>query len=394
MPVGREKVVVAMSGGVDSSVAACLLVEQGYDVIGLFMRVGRGPVNDTARDGVGGVVDSGTRPAARTHQGCCSAADAADARFVAGLLGIPFYALNFEEDFDGIIDYFADEYARGRTPNPCVVCNDKLKFGRLMDYADAVGAKYVATGHYARIDRTGEGPRLLRAVDRRKDQSYVLFGLRRGVLDRVLFPLGDLQKSEVRRIAARHGFPNHDKPDSVEICFAPDRDYARVVRDRRPKAFTAGDVVDNSGRVLGRHHGIANYTIGQRRGLGIAAGKPIYVTALDVLNNRVTVGSDQDLACPALLADRVNLLGYDLGESFRADVKIRYLHEAVPATVYASPLDKGGLRGVCVRVVFDELQRAVTPGQAVVFYDGDFVLGGGWIAQAEAPMPCEAAQAR
>jgi tRNA-specific 2-thiouridylase len=196
----------------------------------------------------------------------------------------------------------------------------------------------------------------------------------------------------------------------VEICFAPDRDYARIVRERRPEAFAEGAVVDESGRVLGRHRGIANYTIGQRRGLRIAAGKPIYVTALDVLSNRVTVGNDEDLACPALIADRVNLLTDDSGDSFRADVKIRYLHEAVPATVHVlspddppvSPLmkggsnashlyNKGGLRGVCVRVVFDEPQRAVTPGQAVVFYDGDVVLGGGWIAQAEARMPLEAA---
>ncbi len=377
MTVRRDKVVVAMSGGVDSSVAACLLVEQGYDVMGLFMRVGAkesGPTGGAAGPGAPGLPVSST---GRAHQGCCSAADAADARFVAGMLGIPFYALNFEEDFEGIIDYFADEYARGRTPNPCVVCNDRLKFGKLMDYADAVGAKYVATGHYARIDRSEGGTRLLRAVDRRKDQSYVLFSLRSEVLDRVLFPIGGLTKTEVRQIAARHGFPNHDKPDSVEICFAPDRDYARIVRERRPDAFGEGDVVDASGRVLGRHRGIAHYTIGQRRGLRIAAGKPIYVTALDVLNNRVTVGSDEDLACEALMADRVNLLAGGLDESFRAEGKIRYLHEAVPATVYQ-------LDGRRVRVVFDEPQRAVTPGQAVVFYAGDVVLGGGWIERAEA----------
>jgi len=409
------KVVVAMSGGVDSSVAACLLVEQGYDVMGLFMRVGHvasplvGDVSSMQRRPQGATlqtidsyVSSGLKPAAqgaaRPHQGCCSASDAGDARFVAGMLGIPFYALNFEEEFDGIIDYFADEYARGRTPNPCVVCNDRLKFGKLMDYADAVGAEYVATGHYARIGERGGRRVLLRGCDRQKDQSYVLFGLRQSVLDRVLFPIGELTKPQVREIAARYELPNRDKPDSVEICFVPDRNYARVVRERRPDGFVDGDVVDASGRVVGRHQGIGKYTVGQRRGLGIAAGKPIYVTGLDVLNNRVTVGDDAALLRGSLVADRANLFVDGLGESFAAQVKIRYLHTAVPATVYllppddpsaspltkggkspASPLAKGGKRGVCVRVVFDEPQRAVTPGQAVVFYDGDVVLGGAWI---------------
>ncbi|MFH1109514.1 MAG: tRNA 2-thiouridine(34) synthase MnmA [Planctomycetota bacterium] len=387
------KVVVAMSGGVDSSVAACLLVEQGYDVMGLFMRVGHvasplvGDVSGMQRRPQGAALQTGAPLATRTHQGCCSASDAADARFVAGMLGIPFYALNFEDEFDRIIDYFADEYARGRTPNPCVVCNDRLKFGKLMDYADAVGAEYVATGHYARIgDRDGR-PTLLRGRDAQKDQSYVLFGLRRSILDRVMFPIGELTKTEVRTIAARYGLPNRDKPDSVEICFVPDRNYARVVRERRPDGFVEGDVVDESGRMVGRHKGIGRYTIGQRRGLGIAAGRPIYVTQLDVLNNRVTVGDDEALQCPSLVADRVNLLVDGLGDCFEAQVKIRYLHSAVPATIHtlddppASPLAKGGRRGV--RVVFDEPQRAVTPGQAVVFYDGDTVLGGAWIESAE-----------
>jgi len=398
------KVVVAMSGGVDSSVAACLLVEQGYDVMGLFMRVGAkdgSTVSDDTGTTAGVVADSGTR---RVHQGCCSASDAADARFVAGMLNIPFYALNFEDEFDGIIDYFADEYARGRTPNPCVVCNDRLKFGKLMDYADAVGAEYVATGHYARVgerggplrggglaagepqtdpsaakrtDYVGGGRRtLLRGCDRKKDQSYVLFGLQRSILDRVLFPIGELTKPQVREIAARYELPNRDKPDSVEICFVPDRNYARVVRERRPDGFVVGDVVDESGRVVGRHQGIGKYTVGQRRGLGIAAGKPIYVTGLDVLNNRVTVGDDAALLRGSLVADRANLFVDGLSESFAAQVKIRYLHTALPAIVHK-------LDGGKVRVVFDEPQRAVTPGQAVVFYDGDVVLGGAWIEHAE-----------
>ena len=363
----REKVVVAMSGGVDSSVAACLLVEQGYDVMGLFMRVGvHEPDAEHAEH------SANTAPT-RAHQGCCSASDAADARFVAGMMDIPFYVLNFERDFSRIIDYFADEYARGRTPNPCVVCNDRLKFGRLLEYADAVGARYIATGHYARIGRDSE---MLRARDDRKDQTYVLFGLRRDVLDRVMFPVGELTKPEVRDVAHRFNLPNRDKPDSVEICFVPDRDYARVVRDRRPEAFVEGEVVDASGRVLGRHKGIGHYTIGQRRGLGIAAGRPIYVTQLDVHTNTVTVGDVDELLHRSLLADRVGYLIAPPSDPFPAQVKIRYLHTAAPAMVHP-------LQGGRVRVVFDDRQRAMTPGQAVVFYDGDVVLGGGWIERAE-----------
>ncbi|MEK6798478.1 MAG: tRNA 2-thiouridine(34) synthase MnmA [Planctomycetota bacterium] len=481
MPGTRDKVIVAMSGGVDSSVAACLLVEQGYEVMGFFMRVGAAdsPANaDRSRDREGadhstdasGMIAGGEafrvpaarsvseasrgltldtsrqgeQPAARDnvvptdgenvgrampafahsdslptpnltlpvrqHQGCCSASDAADARFVAGMLGIPFYALNFEADFDRIIDYFADEYVRGRTPNPCVVCNDKLKFGKLLDYADAVGAKYIATGHYAQIGRQnvasdqtltpalslegrggtvrnptlsverrgrqanmlGGKPVLMRGRDRKKDQSYVLFGLRREVLDRVKFPIGHLTKDEVRSIAAKHHLPNRDKPDSVEICFVPDRDYARVVRERHPRAFAPGEVVDADGSVIGRHDGVANFTVGQRRGLRIAAGKPIYVTQLEPAANRVVMGDRDALLALELVADRVNLLVDGLGEVFRAEVKIRYLHNAAPATVHR-------LAGDRVRVYFEEPQRAIAPGQAVVFYDGEVVLGGGWI---------------
>jgi tRNA-specific 2-thiouridylase len=290
-------------------------------------------------------------------------------------LGIPFYALNFEKDFGRIIDYFADEYVRGRTPNPCVVCNSDLKFGKIVDYADAVGARYVATGHYARIGERNGRKVLLRAMDERKDQSYVLFGLNRKLLDRVLFPVGHLEKSEVRRIAARFDLPNRDKPDSVEICFVPDRDYARVVRQRRPEAFAEGDVVDAAGRVLGRHAGLPHYTIGQRRGLRIAAGVPIYVTALDTAANTVTVGRDEELDRSELIAEGVNFLvdGRDApGTRFRAEVKIRYLHRAAPATVEVLPHSR-------IRVAFDQPQRAVTPGQAAAMYDEDILLGGGWI---------------
>jgi tRNA-specific 2-thiouridylase len=361
----REKIVVAMSGGVDSSVAACLLHEQGHEVIGLFMRSGVEAPPPCGSDAA---------PDVRTHQGCCTAADAADARFVAGLLGIPFYALNFEEAFDEIIDYFADEYASGRTPNPCVVCNNRLKFGKLFDYADAVGARYVATGHYARVEAVNGRPRLCRAVDRSKDQSYVLFGLAPDDLERVLFPVGGMPKDEVRAAAERFGLPVSDKPDSVEICFVPDRDYARVVRERRPDAFRPGDVIDERGHVIGRHKGIPHYTVGQRRGLGIAAGKPIYVTHVDVDTNTVRIGEDEALLRRELKADRVQFL-VDMPAAFRATAKIRYLHRDAPASVVRGP-------GDTVMVTFDEPQRAVTPGQAVVFYDDDIVLGGGWITGA------------
>ncbi len=360
-PRSSPKVVVAMSGGVDSSVAACLLREQGYDVVGLFMRVGVEPPPAPENGG-------------RARQGCCSAADAADARFVAGKLDIPFFALNFKDDFDELIDYFADEYARARTPNPCVMCNQKLKFGKLLDYADAVGARYIATGHYARV-ASHDGRRVLRrGIDERKDQSYVLFGIAPDVLDRVLFPVGALTKDQVRDEAERFGLPVSNKPDSVEICFVPDRDYARVVKERRPDAFRPGDVVDDRGDVVGQHDGLAHFTVGQRRGLGIAAGVPIYVTQLNPKTNTVTVGHRDRLHKTGLIASDVRMLVPDTGPAFRADVQIRYLHTAAPATVTLDP------DGDC-EIRFDTPQTAPTPGQAVVFYNGDTVLGGGWITQ-------------
>jgi tRNA-specific 2-thiouridylase len=255
-----------------------------------------------------------------------------------------------------------------------------------MDYADAVGAEFVATGHYARILRRGGEHTLARSADAQKDQTYVLFGLSRAVLPRVLFPLGDLTKADVRRAAHRFGLPNADKPDSAEICFVPDQDYARVVRARRPEAFRDGDVIDPNGNVVGRHRGLPRYTIGQRRGLGIAAGEPIYVTRLDVLNNTVTVGPRGHLLKRGLTVNGINLLRPDLGPVFRADVKIRYHHEPSPATVT--------MTDGFARVVFDQPQSAPTPGQAAVFYDDDLVMGGGWIDQVpDEPVEMSPAQA-
>lgn len=363
-----------MSGGVDSSVAACLLHEQGYDVVGVFMRLGATEDEPATAEACATVGTTGVSLPIRSdrHRGCCSAADAGDARFVAGKLGIAFYALNFEEEFSRLKQYFADEYAVARTPNPCVRCNQWLKFGRLMDYAATVEADLIATGHYARIDVQSDRPRLRRARDGAKDQSYVLFGVAPATLRRTLFPLGELTKDEVRAIARRWELPVHDKPESQDICFAPDRDYARVVRRYRDDAFVPGEIRHVDGRVLGRHEGLAHYTVGQRRGLRVAVGHPIYVTDLDAATATITVGPQESVLAATAHASQVSWLDEPPKGSFRADVRIRYNHEAAPATVHPRSDE-------IVEVCFDEPQWAVTPGQAMVFYRGDEVLGGGWI---------------
>lgn len=353
------RIVVAMSGGVDSSVAACLLREAGHDVVGLFMRHGQ--------------TDAAACPSAGRHQGCCTAADAADARRVANHLGIPFYALNFEEEFGRIVDYFVAEYSAGRTPNPCIVCNTWLKFGRLFDYADSVGAQYVATGHYARITAEEGGlAALRRAADPGKDQSYVLFGIARNSLARLMFPVGGYPKDEIRRIAAAHGLRIADKHDSQEICFVPDRDHARFVRQRRGAGEAAGEIVTTSGEVVGRHEGLEQFTIGQRRGLGVALGRRRYVVAIDPVTRRVVVGDQEDLARHDLTAAGANWLVDVPPGPFAAEVKIRYRSPSVPATVEALP-------GERFRVLFHGPCLGVAPGQAAVCYQGDRVLGGGWI---------------
>jgi tRNA-specific 2-thiouridylase len=367
------KVIVAMSGGVDSSVAAVRLREQGYECIGVFLRVGAEPVETPTCT----LPQPGEQPRRLKH-GCCSATDALDARLIAGKLGIPFYALNFRHDFERIIDYFADEYASARTPNPCVMCNIHVKFGRLFEYADLMDAEFIATGHYARtIERDGRKC-LARAVNRAKDQSYVLFGMSRDAVARCLFPLGDVaDKAEVRAAAEALGLHTHDKPDSQEICFVPDQNYARLVRTRRPDAVRPGEIVDQEGRVLGHHDGLMRFTIGQRRRLGFAAGRPLYVTRLDVLNNRVVVGDASDVLHVGLIAGDVNWLTDPPAGSIRCDAKIRHMHTAAPATL---TIDRA-TDSRQVRVEFDTPQSAVTPGQAAVFYDGDVVLGGGWIRE-------------
>ena len=354
-----QRVVLAMSGGVDSSVAAYLLKSRGYDVVGLFMRTG--------------AYAEGAERRAKT---CCSVADAVDAQRVADRLDLPFYVLDFESEFGRIKDYFADEYLEGRTPNPCVMCNIWLKFGRLWEYGKQVGADFVATGHYARTARSADGSnRVARGLDRSKDQSYVLFGLAAGLLDRVLFPIGELAKADVRSIAREQNLPVHDKPESQEICFVPDDDYLHFVQDHRPSRDTSGTMIDEEGRVLGTHAGIEGFTIGQRRGLGIAVGAPRYVVQIEPATKTVTVGKRESLAKAGLEASRFNWQGPVPEGPTRCLAQIRAQHQAVPATV--TPLPDGG-----ARVVFDDPQTAVTPGQVVAVYQDDLVLGGGWIERA------------
>jgi tRNA-specific 2-thiouridylase len=357
MPV---RVVLAMSGGVDSSVCAHLLKRQGYDVVGLFMRTGTHGRDDSR---------------AEHKKGCCSAVDAGDARRVADRLDIPFYALDFEKEFMRIIDYFADEYVAGRTPNPCVVCNNWLKFGKLWSFGKQLEADFIATGHYARIVRGAE-VEMHRAADPDKDQSYVLHGIKRAILPHILFPLGDIRKEEVRKIARTLGLAVADKPDSVEICFVPDDDHARLVRERRPQRATAGAFIDRSGSVLAEHDGIERFTVGQRKGLGYAAGTRRYVLEIVPETNSVVLGDREDLLASRLSASQVNWLTDGPPPApLRCSAKIRYRHAGARATVTALP-DAGA------EVHFDEPQTAVAPGQAVVFYAGDRVLGGGWIDRA------------
>jgi tRNA-specific 2-thiouridylase len=367
-----------MSGGVDSSVAAWLLREAGHEVIGLFMR--HGQTVETAcsiEKSPGKPTSTSSLPivTSRSHkQGCCSADDAQDARRVADLLDIPFYALNFEAEFGRIMDYFVDEYTAGRTPNPCVMCNNWLKFGKLAEYADSVGADYIASGHYARMVPAGPGepPALVRGVDASKDQSYVLFGIERALLPRILFPVGEYDKPQIREFARGLGMRVADKKDSQEICFVSQGDYAEFVRRRRGEIDLGGEIVTTEGEVVGHHTGIENFTIGQRKGLGVAFGEPRYVVRLDADARRVVIGQRDDLARDRIVAGRVNWLIDEPAAPLRCEVKIRYLSQPVPATI--TPREGGR-----IEAVLDEPKHGVAPGQALVCYAGDRVLGGGWI---------------
>jgi tRNA-specific 2-thiouridylase len=357
----KERVVVAMSGGVDSSVTAALLLERGYDVVGLFMRSGI-HAGEAAKAG---------------KQGCCSIDDAMDARQVAASLGVPFFAVNFSVEFERIINYFVDEYERGRTPNPCVQCNRWLKFGRLLDYADEIGARWVATGHYARIVQRGGRRAIAKGLDGSKDQSYVLFPLDQRQLERTMLPIGEMQKVDVRAIAAKIGLKVSEKPDSQEICFVPDQNYGRLLGERRPGSIKKGPLVDTAGKVLGEHLGHQLYTIGQRKGLG-ALGRPMYVVETRPETNTVVVGDARETESIGLIAGDLIWGGIDRippGVEISGGVKVRYRQDPCPAKARISADGR-------VEITFDEPLRAVTPGQAAVFYDGDVVLFGGFIDHA------------
>jgi tRNA-specific 2-thiouridylase len=363
-----------MSGGVDSSVAAAILKRDGYDVVGCFMRLGSpNGVEDKEEE-----VCETPQPGAKSKQGCCSVLDAGDARRVAQMLDIPFYVLNFQEEFGRVIDYFVSEYNRGRTPNPCVRCNDWLKFGRLSQYAEAVGANFVASGHYARVGVdpiTGQRT-LLRGLDHKKDQSYVLFGMPRGHVSKLMLPIGEYEKHDVRQMAEDFGLPVFNKPDSQEICFVPDQDYAGLVKRRSPDTVKPGELVTAAGDVVGRHEGHQHFTIGQRKGVGVAFGHPIYVVDIEPHSNRVVVGEKEALMKRTVIANQINVLSDRVGEEpMPCTAKIRYNHTPQPATVYRNGPDE-------LIVRFDEDQSAITPGQAVVCYDNDVVLAGGWIETA------------
>lgn len=362
----KDRVVVAMSGGVDSSVAAHLLKNQGLEVIGISMKTHEGP-SLVARD------------SSHASKTCCSVSDIGDARSVCHKLDIPFYAMNFKEEFKSdVMDYFAEEYAAGRTPNPCVKCNDQLKFKALLREARALGAYYLATGHYVRKDKDEWGRwRLHRAKDLSKDQSYFLFGLGQEQLEYLLFPLGDLSKLEVRQLAHSAGLVTAEKPESQEICFVPNNDYAQLIEEKYPHLKkNAGEFRDRLGRFLGRHRGAHAYTVGQRRGLGLAAKERLYVTAIDSEKNEVQVGKEHELYSSSLTAQNVRwICGLPNATEIDAQVKIRYRHEPASAQITVQHNNQ-------VVIHFTKPQRAITPGQAIVFYRGDEMIGGGWIDKA------------
>ena len=357
---GKTRIICGMSGGVDSSATAALLLEQGYDVIGITLKL-------WPQDCVN-----------RAEDKCCGPQAVTDARAVCHKLGIPYYLIDESAEFQKhVIQYFADEYKAGRTPNPCVMCNQNLKFGRLIDRADQLGAQFIATGHFARVEKSADGSRILlkRGRDLRKDQSYFLFSLRQDQLARAVFPLGEKTKSDTREVARHCNLKTADKEESMEICFVPDNNYGGFLQSANFVAKHRGEIMDVRGHVLGHHDGIEFYTIGQRKGLGITTPKPVYVVELDAENNRVVVGDESALDRDEFIAERCNWHPFDkLTAPIEVTAKIRYNHPGTAATV--SPLD-----GNRVKVKLHTPQRAVTPGQAAVFYQDDLVVGGGWITR-------------
>lgn len=353
----NKKVVVGMSGGVDSSVAAYLLKKQGYEVIGVTMKVWQSDEEYEEKEG-----------------GCCSLSAVNDARRVADKLDIPFYVLNFTDVFKkNVIDYFVDEYMNGRTPNPCVACNKHIKFDELLRRSMGLGADYVATGHYAKVIERDGRYLLQRSEDDKKDQTYALYNLKQDQLARTLMPCGEYSKDVIRSIAKEIGLDVHNKKDSEEICFIPDNNHGKYIKEVMPQRIKEGYFVDKEGNKLGKHKGIVYYTIGQRKGLGIALGRPMFVIDINPLNNEVVLGSEEDIFKTTLVAKDLNFIAFDkLKEPVKVQAKIRY--SAKPGNAIITPMEGGK-----VKVEFEEKQRAITKGQSVVFYNDDIVIGGGII---------------
>lgn len=358
-----KKVVIGMSGGVDSSVAAYLLKKAGYDVIGVTMQIWQ--ENETEVDEAEG--------------GCCGLSAVDDARRVAANLGIPYYVMNFRGEFQKeVIDYFIDEYTNGRTPNPCIACNRYVKWESLLKRSMDIGADYIATGHYARIEQLENGRYAIkRSVTAAKDQTYALYNLTQEQLSKTLMPVGEFTKDQIREIAKEIQLPVAHKPDSQDICFVPDHDYVAFIEEQTGKSFPKGEFIDTDGNVLGKHNGMIHYTIGQRKGLGISLGKPAFVVDMIPEKNQVVIGDNEEVFAKGLLAEKMNFMAIPepkIGEEVRLFAKIRYNHQGAVCSI--KRIDEQ----YC-EVIFDEPQRAITPGQAVVFYTGEYVAGGGTIVK-------------